>query len=69
MDRFKLATERVLYANQLLLGLLSYKLMLGGITEIQGSLIKNENNLTIQMVLDRYSQKVRGRSGATGKTV
>jgi hypothetical protein len=42
--------------------------MLGGITEIQGSLIKNENNVTIQMLLDRYSQKVRSRSGVTGKT-
>ena len=36
--------------------------------EIQGSLIKNENNVTIQMVLDRYSQKVRSRRGATGNT-
>jgi hypothetical protein len=41
--------------------------MLGGTTKIQGSLIKNENNVTIQMLLDRYSQKVRSRSDPTEK--
>lgn len=53
-DRLKLTTERCFYANDFLFMFLSQRI---DIPTLQGSSIINDNNYTLRIILERYSQK------------